>query len=470
MSSVSAQTQPQQFEDLNHLPFLLNNQCYGTRPAETPYGTQLYGPTGKGERHFTLFENTRTAWLRNSIYWNSVEPTDVTPDQYNWGAVEAHLRAAKDNCVNMIATIEGVPSWASTEGNRSPIKPANIPDFVEFMVALVERFDGDGIDDSPSGIVVHYWEIFNEPDFGSQIPGNVGYGDFGAQYAQLLEAIYQPVHDASEDVQVVFGGIAYNSFITGGSGLFTRSFFKDVLDAGGGDYFDYMNFHYYPFQHNRAEWTDGEDSGLREKYASLKAEMDAHSVTKPFLITEVGWHSSTGNAQYPSSEEFQARRVVELMAQGLSIGSEVTIWWTFFDELQVFNYRTGLTTETDPPSTKPSYTAYIEVLRRLGNSTFVANTVLPTPQNDLEAYEFKEKGTNRRFYVAWVNPTAWLDVNAVATFDDTTKLNLQVPGAKATIFSKLGAQVQVINDGDDGDSDGTVTISVGRSPIYIVMN
>ncbi len=255
------------------------------------------------------------------------------------------------------------------------------------------------------------------------------------------------------------------------TGLFERDFLKNVLDAGAGDYFDVMNFHYYPFEHNRIAWvTDTNASGLREKFDNVKAELVAHGLNNmPYMITELGWHSNV-NEKYPSTPEYQARRVPELLSQAMSIGSQVTIWWTFYDERQDFAYQTGLTTADDNPNAKLSYTAYQEALRRLGNSEYIGVTVEPTAQNDLEAYQFRDKSTNKTFYVAWLNPVVPFDKAAELTYDNSVTQNLSIPGSNATLFAKEGTQLQTVNDGDDGASDNTITVTVGRSPIYIVIN
>ena len=474
VASQAAPSQPAQVTPSGYLPYLNNNDCSGQRSQEIPIGTQLYGATGTGTDHFSLLQNTFSPWLRNSIYWLSAEPANVPPAQFRWGQADGVFNAVKQNCVNMIVTIEGTPSWAQFNGNddgRSPFKAENLPDFVEFITALVERYDGDGIADAPSGIKIDYWEFYNEPDFGSEISAHEGWGNYPVRYAEMLEAIYEPVHEANPDAKILLGGLAYNLFVgEGNGGLFVRSFFDGVLDAGGGEFFDMMNFHYYPFQHNRTVWTTNDSSGLIEKYAALKAILDEHDVDKPFMITEVGWHSSTTNAEYPSTPAYQANRVLELMTQGISLGSEATIWWTFFDERQDFAYRTGLTTADTPPAAKPSYEVYQELVQRLGNSEFIETTLRPTDQNDLEAHRFRDKNTNKTFYVTWLTPVAPVNNVAVPTFNDGETQNLQFPGEKGTVISKEGNVVQVVNDSDDGNDDGKVTIAVGRSPLYVVIN
>ena len=471
--SNAAQQAPQ-FGPTGYLPYLKNNYCAGRRSTEAPLGTQIYGPTGYTTAHFQLLQSTSSAWLRNTIYWDLVEPNNVSPKHFAWDSVDIFLNAAHDNCINMIVTIDGTPAWARFDGNRdgrSPILTENLPDYVEFVTALVERYDGDGVDDAPNGIVVNYWEFYNEPDFGSEVSGHEGWGEYGARYAQMLAAIYEPVHEANPNAKVLLGGLAYTQFVSdSGDGLHVRDFFKNVLAAGGGDYFDIMNFHYYPFQHNRYPLTQTNASGLIEKYAQLKEIMDTYHVVKPLMITEVGYHSTQTDQQYPSTPEFQARRVVELLTQGMSLGSQATIWWSFFDERQTFPFRTGLTTADETPVAKASYGVYQEVIKRLGNSEFIETTVQPTVENDLEVYRFRDKRTNKTFYVAWLNPVAPFNQDTLPTFDDTVTQTVDLFGVTATIISKEGGEVGVVHDGDDGTIDGKVNVTIGRSPVYVVIS
>src|SRR5690606_37440919 len=109
---------------------------------------------------------------------------------------------------------------------------------------------------------VKHWELYNEPDAGSGPEGG-GWGFNANRYAQMLQAVYPAVKAADSEAQIVFGGLAYDNFVTGpGTGIFVRDFLDKVLDAGGGDYFDVINFHYYPFNNYRRNWTESQSSGL----------------------------------------------------------------------------------------------------------------------------------------------------------------------------------------------------------------
>jgi hypothetical protein len=469
--AIAQSSEADQFGPSNYMPLLLDNKCYGKKPESNPIGTQIYGASGSARNDFVHMQNTQTAWIRVSINWRTIEPELKNPRQYRWGSVDAALRAAVENCANLIVTIDETTDWATILNYRSPIKTEYLDEYRDFVVAAVERYDGDGINDSPTGAVVNYWEFYNEPDFGSEVPGHEGWGEYGARYAQMLQAVYEPVKAANPNAQIVFGGIAYNLFANEGSGgLFIRDFFQNVLDAGGGEYFDIMNFHYYPFDHNRTVWTQTKASGLREKFNDLHQKMVAAGIgDKPFMITEVGWHSRPlqPNSTYPSTPEYQARRVVELMTQATALGSKATIWWAFGDLGGAFPYETGLLTPENPPSPKPAYYAYLEVSKRLGNATFDGEVAVPTVDNDLEAYRFRAKGTNRIFYVAWLNPVAPFHNDDVPGFDDSARQNLTVNGKTARIINREGVVQQTITDAADGNTDGKITVSVGRNPIYI---
>ena len=462
-ASMAAPAHPQETGSSSYLPMLRNNVCRGKLPTSNPIGTQIYGNTGYGELHFQLLQNTRSSWIRNSISWADIEPVNMEEIHYNWAHSDARLQAAKDNCANMIVTVDYTPEWASIGGYRSPIRTEYLNEYADFIRALVERYDGDGTDDAPGGIVVNHWEFYNEPDFGPHEDGG-GWGEYGARYAEMLAVVHPVVHAANPNAKVVFGGIAYNYFTTQG-GLFIREFLDNVLAADGGKYFDIMNIHHYPFPNNRENWTESNSSGLVEKIADVKAKLEAHNLSKPLMVTEIGWHSDN-NDLYPSSDDFQGRHVVQLLTQAVAGDAMAAIWWAFYDT--DYPYKTGLTV---PPNTrKDSYDVYREAVTRIGTANFVQPVLPPSVDNDLEIYEFTEAGTNKTFYIAWLNPIAPFNAEAVASFDDSTTQAWQASGETATIYNKEGDSIGTVTDGEDGSDDGKITVQVGRNPIYIVIN
>jgi hypothetical protein len=447
----------------SYMPMLSNNKCWDARPEHNEIGIQIYGSSGQNEPDSRVLQNTHSAWIRNTVFWPAIEPIDLNPDQYLWHEADAALQAAKDNCINMIVTLDFTPSWAWTGGDRSPIQSDLLPEYAEFVRAMVERYDGDGEDDAPGGMVVNYWEFYNEPDFGPSAHGG-GWGEFGAAYAEMLKTIYPEVHGANPNANVVLGGLAYNYFTTEG-GLFIREFLDDVLEADGGKYFDIMNVHHYPFPRDRRNWTDSNSSGLVQKVADINKKLAAHKLVKPLMITEVGWHSDN-NDLYPSTEEFQARHIVQLLTQAVAVDAISAIWWSLADPSE-YPYKTGLMAENR--QLKASYDVYRETVKRIGDSTFV-KVVVPGVETDLEVYQFTEQGTQKTFYIAWLNPIAPFNAQAKLTFDDSVTTKWETSGHSATIYSKEGKPLKTVKDADDGKNDGKIMVEVGRSPIYIVID
>lgn len=435
------------------LPFKLHLPAISRVPGGWPplFGVQMYGTTTPTSTFTPYLLQSKASWLRIPVYWSEVEPNNTTPANYSWLYVDAVLAIAQNRSINVIATIESAPSWAAQHPG-SPIYAERLPDFAEFVGALVERYDGDGINDAPGNPVVMHWELYNEPDV-TITNWRPGWGEHGAQYAAMLKTAYPAVKQANHRAQVVFAGLAYDWW----DGPFVESFLDDVLAAGGGDYFDVMNFHYYPlFAPN---WTDDGGVGLFEKAQAVRSKLQQYNVNKPLVITEAGWHSDNDVAS-PSTPENQARYVVELFVQSMAADVDVMIWWMLYDPGDWS--ATGLVANTSPPQLKPSFTAYTTIVSQLSRTEFVRAVDAPAPVHNpdgsihsMNAYEFRDQPNGRTVYVAWMNP-----VNGTAVWP------LQLPASQATLRNIYGAAT-VISDGDDGTVDGLITVPVSSQPVYV---
>jgi hypothetical protein len=436
-----------------HVPLLNNGACFGLK-SPTIFGVQTYTASGNTSRFFPLLKDSGTTWVREAVDWYLIEPDNVAPSQYNWTQSDMALRGARDACFNLIATIDSAPAWAAPRP-RSPIYESQMEEFRQFVGALVERYDGDGIADGPDSIVVNYWQFYNEPDHAAQ-PGG-GWGRHGGEYAAMLSEVYPVVKAANPRAQVVFGGIAHDAFVEHG-GPYVRSFLEDVLateidDRPAGDFFDIMSFHYYPAF--RGSWTPGNDTGLAGKVNAIRDILGKYDLDKPLMITESGWHSG-GNDQYPSTDEIQSQYVLQLFTQAKALGLDVFIWWLFYDLSNNYFARYGLVTDSVTPEPKPSYTVFRSAATRLGVAIYDGE--VETEYADLEAYRFVDPN-GQTFLVAWLNP-----INAAQTAP------LQLEGKTATLFRMDNSLAGFIQDQDDGAIDNEFTVDVGGSPIYIVIN
>ncbi len=437
--------------------------CTQVVDPRMPLGLQVYGLTGQESPLFGLIQESGASWLRVHIEWFSIEPENTDPANFKWWQANRAIAAAKDGCLNIVATLEGTADWAATSGRRSPIQEQYLPEYAQFVQAIVERYDGDGVDDAPGSPVVHLWEFYNEPDFYTADDMRYGWGPSGAQYAQMLKTVYPAVKAANPQAQVVFGGVAYEWFSDEG-GLFSRSFLDDAFAAGAGDYFDVMNIHCYPFPNNCMRWARGNSSGLVEKIQAVRDKMAQYGFSKPIILTETGWHSSSNHDGFASNDDIQGRRLVQLLTQALAYDMKVIIWWTLKNPQSPdpaapgYPYDSGLVTYDPTPEKKPAFTVYRTLVERVGRAKLLRVISPAWSDNNLEAYRFRDSTTNKVFYVAWLNP-----------IETQQSHPLVVPAWRVTVYDKHNVEQGVIHDADDGVRDARVTIPVSGDPLYIVV-
>ena len=380
-------------------------------------------------------------WIRTSLSWSSVEPEDTSPENYNWSAFDASLANARAKGMNLLVTVESNPWWAASSG-CGPINEDRLGDFAEFLQAAVERYDGDGIEDAPGSLEVHYWELYNEPD------SKYCWGYYGDKYAQMLATVYPAMKAADPEVKVLLGGLAYDWFEDWPNpGHCVRRFLDDVLTAGGGDFFDLMNFHYYPL----FSW-ESYGPGMMGKVNYLRNKLAEYGVDKPFVCTETGWHSNWVSAA-PSSYEDQSRYVVKLLTWGLASEQQIVVWFTLIDPGGAYGLDDGLLDQN--LNRKPSFYAYQTAVEMLGQVEYqraLAEEELGS--SNLEGYKFIRfpQSASRLLWVVWAN-------------DDETH-QVRVPATLVRQVDKYGSE-KVLQDRDDGHEDKQVLVAVGPSPIYI---
>jgi hypothetical protein len=456
-----------------YLPHIPHQSC---KVVKTPnlMGTQLYNGAPEGSPYYQPLANSGATWVRMPLRWRLVEPSNTTPDQYQWGHADVQLSLAVQRCLPLMVTLGDNPAWASTLG-EGYLNKVNVSELAEFMGALAERYDGDGVQDAPGSPKVLYYELYNEPDVGAASISE-RWGDQPEKYAEMLKVVYPAIKAANPQAQVVFGGIAYDYFTDQdptnpqNNGPFVRTFFAKVLMNGGGPYFDIMNFHFYPlFGLNWMDDPPRDGPGLVEKTEAVRAIMRAHNVNKPVIITEAGWHN---NATIPHGDDtLQVRYVLQLYAQAKAAGVPMLAWWPFSDAGGSYTYNSGLVTQAigDSVTMKAAYYAYGVFARELADATFVAEI---QSSADSKVYKFQDSVKNRTIYVAWTNPT---DLNTVFgspqyPYKDTTRSGtLILVGSSAKVYDAFWTQVASIADADDGRSDSRVRISINGNPRYIII-
>jgi len=243
--------------------------------------------------------------------WGMIEKE---PGLFDFFETDNYVREAQSFGLHILANIQPFARWDQVKCHRdlSPPdqsgdprfaitkgKPCDMKAYNNFVIRLVERYDGDGIDDMP-GLTypIKHWEVMNEPEFST---GTLIFfqGD-AADYFEILKVTYEAVKYADSEAYVVQGGMA-------GMMDIDVNFWQEVFDLGSADYLDIMNMH---------SIGHGEHLNI-PAFTQLLASNGIPD--KPVWVTEVQYQQSHQTQNY-SNEDFAkilARSYVFALANGI---------------------------------------------------------------------------------------------------------------------------------------------------------
>ena len=231
-------------------------------------------------------------WIRphpGPFSWGYIEKI---PGQYDFRHTDELVKSSQKEGVGILATVWPFADWDGEKCHAkecivskndifypknhfgltmgipvSRCKPCDMNAYRTFLSKIVERYDGDGIDDMPGlQIPIHYWEILNEP---SMQGGEMAFfKNDESEYVNLLKESYSAIKTTCPKCKVVQGGAA-------GNHKEAKNYWRKVFEFGGGDYFDIANIHYIGV---------GDLSTLNVN--EFKKLMEENSVEKPIWVTE----------------------------------------------------------------------------------------------------------------------------------------------------------------------------------------
>jgi hypothetical protein len=283
---------------------------------------------------------------------------------------------------------------------------------------------------------------------------------------------YEAIKAADPEATVLMGGVAYDWFLEYG-GPFFRYFPDSVMASGGAEYFDALNFHYFPdFYREWERWDPASEDrlngwlpaptcgdlfdGLGTAYEAggidliakanhFRNRMDTcFGVDKPIWLTELGEHGRAGD---PNSLAQQARYVIQGTTRGLAAGIQNITWFVLVSP-PYDAHEQGLLYEDDW-SPKPAYYAYQTLTRELAGYTY-SHTL---DALDVEGYVFRDDRGQEKT-VAWGSGRV--------TF---------APASLLRIVDR-GGNVTVVEDGSAGDMDGSqngeVVLQMVADPVFVL--
>lgn len=223
------------------------------------------------------------------IFWQRPHPgpfiwgeIETSSGVFDWDGCDEEVKNSQKYGVNIIPTIwpfadwdqsschseiSSTGSWIFPELGKYRQKPCDMNSYQNFVTRLVERYDGDGVDDMPGLVVpIKYWEVSNEPSM--QDDDLVFFIGPAVDYFDILNITYQGIKNADSDAKVLHGGMA---------GVIDEhtEFWEEIFGLGGSSYFDIGNIHSI---NSDSEAINGPE---------YKQFLDQQGVDKPFWITEV---------------------------------------------------------------------------------------------------------------------------------------------------------------------------------------
>ena len=165
-----------------------------------------------------LYRETGAKWVKfPAVPWSLIEPDEN--GGYTWWLLDSMVKNYQENGFSIIAVLTCEAPWAVADSRSNRVKdargwyPSSPPldkywsRYEAWVKAVVERYDGDGIDDMPG---------LKRPILDYEIEGRAYNGqhwivgksqDPATEYGRLLRVAYQAAHAAHKDVRVVLSSI-----------------------------------------------------------------------------------------------------------------------------------------------------------------------------------------------------------------------------------------------------------------------
>ena len=250
--------------------------------------------------------------------WAYIESSE---DRYDWAAADRIVRHAGNQGIRIIARMGLVPDWARDSDRLATSTLNTLPeesyaDFAEFVADFAARYAG----------VIDQIIIWNEPNLAFEW----GFSEVDpAGYARLLEAVYEPVHAANPNVEILAAPLAPTLEPEGSAaGLNDLLFLQALYDAGAAPYFDALAVHTYGFT------TAPDDPPAPDKLNFRRAELlreimvENGDAGKPVYVTETGWNDSPRWAYgvLPSQRASWTVRALQIAAEEWPWAETLCLW------------------------------------------------------------------------------------------------------------------------------------------------
>ena len=416
--------------------------------------------------------------LRMALWWKSVEPSNTTPDRFNWRYVDAYFDRVFVPGMTPLVFVSENPSWAAPV-SCGPIDTTNATmraEYAQFMNALAARYPQ-----------IKVWILYNEADV-SRVSGHTGgcFGDHAtadinnnsvpdyAEYAEMAGIARDAVHAGNPNARVSLA-VAFDDFdqTTCPPGYacwpashFNYNFLPNLFGymaahprANGEPYADMLTFTYYDIygRYWEKQSTGVGKRGIQAKAAAIRQRMNDAGVNFQLFVTETGEDSQASWI----GEEGQSRCLAINFVRGTAADLYSIVWWTFVDSPSRGWYYGLVDAEKN---LKPSYQAYQTVYNQLSGWTYRKKW---SRQTGVEGYKFSKDGQIK--WVFW-SDDAMPDGKAPCAYPRNLKRVTFT--AKRVLVTDLYGVSKKIRDNRTNDLDptvGRISFEVDGAPKYVTL-
>ena len=344
------------------------------------------------DRSFALAHDLGARYARMQAPWEDIEihARGDFEDRRNlatlgaisaWAKYDRIVAAANAAGVELILRLERPPDWSRQRSLASPefqagLKldgnstgpPDDFADYAHFVQALVERYDGDGVDDAPAHQRVRFFQLWNEPnlmgEWNWQTPSP-------EDFVALLRAGAAAARAANPQAVILFPGLAPTDGLDWRAPMTELEYLDRVYKAGGADSFDIMaaqsyglgqspSEHRYVFLRGRSNWSWNQPIDTRSdvsRVVLLREVMERNGdAGTPVWVTEFGWNSAPEHIPperrntwgQPVSEQQKGDYLVEQVERARQE-------WPWMGVMNVWMLRYGGYTDPNPEDPTPYF-------------------------------------------------------------------------------------------------------------------
>ncbi|QPC83436.1 hypothetical protein G4Y79_03370 [Phototrophicus methaneseepsis] len=298
---------------------------------DIPYGINTFFQneveTDKMRVMMAMIREAGFVWLRQEFPWEDLEVdgrgqfTDTRNDTNGDGEINADdtvdawakydqiVDLAEEYGLRLKVRLSNPPAWAHADSeNTTPqAPPDDVQDFVNYAVAVAERYQGR----------IQHYQIWNEPniypEWGEAFADPVAYTDMLCRTYEALKAV-------DPEIVVITAAIAPTISLDGYYGYQDVIYLENMYSAGAGTCFDVLAAQGYGLRSGPTDRRLGLTQVNYQRHLYYRDIMVAHGdADKPIWLSEVGWNAIL-DADLPPEQ------IIQYGQFGLNTQDEVARW------------------------------------------------------------------------------------------------------------------------------------------------